>query len=232
MPSTVYWAPYIEDDLNDWNLLYEDLESLHSITYTGLASPLDKHSNFFYCPAFTNVSKSTFVVKNPMETFISLEDSKIVLRSKNGILTEKIHDSTLKNNPLLVYGLRYIFFSEDDIDLTLTSPYFSNSPHLQHASLVPGRINIANWFRVIHLEYNLWNTSLNLKKDEHIAYFNFSKEVTLKRFRMNNELYKIANATSSSSKWEKFVPLVDRYKRFKKSRTDKIVLEHIKNNLV
>ena len=64
--------------------------------------------------------------------------------------------------------LSYIFFSEEDIEMTMTSPFFSDAPHLQYGSIVPGSFNISKWFRNVNLEFNIW-TAIRSRRARHMV---------------------------------------------------------------
>ena len=231
--STIYWSPVFFDPNTDWNMMYYDLTSLYD-SYRNTRNIDRKENNFFFCPAFQNVAQKTFVIKNPIQSSFDISNRKVEVKSKNFIHPEIEHQPCINNNTLLTYGLRYIFFSENDINMTITSPYFTQSKHLQYGSLVPAKLNIGSWFRVINLEFNLWGNKFEIDKDESIAYVSFDTDsnVKLKRFEMSPLLHKYAASCGSSSKWESFVPLSERYKRFKQTRTNKLVLKEIKENLI
>ena len=101
---------------------------------------------------------------------------------------------------------------------------------------MPGKLNISKWFRYINLEYILHTgvKEFKVNKGESLAYvvFNTNKKVNLKRFEMNDKLHSYGLATGTSTKWEPRVPLATRYKRFMETRTNKLVLNEIKKNLV
>lgn len=234
--KTVYWAPIFFDREKDWNILYYDLESLYDFHRLTISKESGKN-NFFYCPAFKNLAQNTFLIKNPIHTHFLFEDGVAKVKSKNYISVEKQHDPSIKDTTLIGYGLQLIFFSEDDIIAKLTSPFFNQSPHLQNCSIVPGQLNIQKWFRNLNLEFMLWSgkTEIEFQKDEILAYINFEcgeSEICLKRFQMNDKLHKLMNTCGSSSTWESFVPIYERYQRFIKTRTNVLVLDEIKKNLV
>lgn len=232
----VYWAPVFFDDKKDWNIFYYDLESL----YDNHRPQIDKSSetnNFFYCPAFKHLARNTFLIKNPIHTHFIFEDGVAKVKSKNHVLIEKQHPPSIKNSELICYGMQFIFFSEDDIIAKLTSPFFNQSPYMQNCSLVPGQLNIKKWFRNLNLEFNLWpnKNEIEFQKDEVLAYVNFEcgdEEIVLKRFQMNAKLHQLMGACSTAVTWESFVPIQERYQRFMKTRTNSLVLNEIKNNLV
>jgi len=232
----VYWSPVFYDKTVDWNMMYYDLISIYDY-HKGLMNKdvTPKGNSFFFCPAFKHIAKNTFVCLNPIHSHFIFEDGVAKVKTKNHITIDIDHSPSIIDNQLIRYGLQYIFFSEDDIELTVTDPYFNNIPHRTKCSLVPGRININKWFRVLNLEYNLWpgNYEIAFQKDEPLAYFSFNHDnIELVRFRMNDELMKLSESCSTATTWETQIPLIDRYKRFINTRTNKIVLNEIKKSIV
>lgn len=233
MNKTVYWAPYFENNASNWNLLFEEPFNLHKFNVENNKTNFDKNSRLkkvLLCPASNQLNKNTFVFKNPISTELEIQEGDIYYKSKNFYET-----SITDIQGLINYGLPVIMFCENDLEVTMTSPYSSHCPHLQHASLIPGKFNISKWFRPINFEFRFHNNKyFKIDKDEHMAYFVFNtdEEITLKRFEMNEKLLKIANTCSSSPVWEQFVPLYERYKRFTNSKTNKIVLNEIKKSIV
>ena len=211
----VYWAPMLQPQKDDnWNLLFIEPERLLN-KFINDTSNLedDRIKKMKRCPAFTNLSRNTFYVQNPIETEFNID---------NGVNIE--------------LGLSYLFFCEEDMELLMTSPYFSETKHTKHAMIVPGRFNISKWFRPFNLEMMLINTEnkFKIKENEHLAYFTFltDDKVILKRFQLNETLRKIATTLSNVSHWWQNVPLLKRYDRFLKTKTNRLVITEIKKQLV
>jgi mRNA-degrading endonuclease YafQ of YafQ-DinJ toxin-antitoxin module len=231
----VYWAPVFFDDSVDWNMMYYDLPSLQDYLRPSMAKT-DPSKNLFYCPAVSNITKNTFLVINPIETHCICNGNEIGIKSKNYLTVDIDHEPSITDNILLAYGMHYVFFTEEDLTLSITSPYFTQSDYMKYAALVPGKFKINSWFRAINLEFNLWggNREFHVKKEEVLAYINFNTDdkIKLVRFNMNKELHKYLNSCGSSSSWESFIPLVDRYKRFKQTHMQDLILKEIKKNIV
>lgn len=236
----IYWAPYVTEEKMDWSILYYNPENL----FERLKNNLNKESikkeggNLIMCPAVKNYAKKIFIFKNTLESHFEFkENNQVIPLSKNHIYTSIVHEPSLKNCKLVVYHIPLIFFSEKDVNMTLSSPYFSNCPHLKYGSIVFGKFNISKWFRNINIEFNLWENvnELKIKKDEDLFYVNFEceeDEIELVRFDITNRLIKIAEVTGKSSNWEKFIPLRERYERFKKAQLHKIVIKEIEKNII
>jgi hypothetical protein len=237
--TKIYWSPYNKDKDFDWGILQYDPENL----FEKLKNNMDKDSfkksksNLVMCPAVKNSVNKIYVFKNTVQSYFEFkENNEIIAVSKNHINASIQHDNSLQNCRLFVYHLPLIFFSENDINMTLSSPYFSNCPHLKYGSIVPGKFNISKWFRNINIEFNLWENvnEFKIEKDEDLFYVNFecNEEIELIRFDLNDRLLKIAEVTGRSSSWEKFIPLRERYERFKKSQMHKIVIKEIEKNII
>lgn len=267
----VYWAPIwdtIEEPL-DWDILYYDPESLLSsvmnnkVQHIGnpkLRQELKKqhkkvtmsHHNMFACPAIQNAFQNTFVLRNPIETYIKIDpidpnkeyergigvdNERVKYLSNNWIECDITHESNLNNCDMFVYSLRWIFFTEEEsLTYKLSSPWFSNAPHLKYGSIVPGAFDCGKWFRSIMPEYNLWpgTGEFRILEDEPIGYVEFNTEhnVKLVRFKMNDVLTKLSRTTAMSSSWQTQVPLWKRYLKFQETRQKDIIMKEIKRNIV
>lgn len=238
----VYWAPVYSDSNNiDWNMLYYDIRSLYDHVRLNMAAPspnaIDRRDNFFYCPAFRDLTKNTFVLVNPLRTHVAITGgSQVYSKSENFVGCNIQHPPSMTNQLLLNYGLKWVFFCEQDLSMSLIGPYFSNIGYNKYGVVVPARINVGSWFRAINCEFNLWNNQKEflVEKDEHLAYVQFETDepIELVRFQMNQRLMSYCSATATSNTWESMIPLVDRYKRFKQSRTNRLVINEIEKNLV
>ena len=73
-----------------------------------------------------------------------------------------------------------------------------------------------------------------MPEHEHMAYFQFltDDKVELKRFELNETLRKISDTCSTVSDWWKNVPLINRYDRFLKTKTNRLVMKEIRKQLV
>lgn len=231
----VFWAPVYPPSEIDWNIMYKEPTSLYDQKRPKMTeSP--RNDNFFYCPAFKNFAKNTFVFENPITSHFIINGRNIESKEKNYIDSQVIRDPSITNSIQLEYGLTFIFFSTADINISVTSPYFNNPNHLKYANLVPGRFNINKWFRAINMEFCLNENSNEFKidKGEDVCYISFDTDapVKLQRFVMNDQLQSLARSCGSSSSWESWVPLASRYKRFLQSRTNEFVLREIKKQLL
>lgn len=238
----IYWSPvfynnntFRENDYN-WNILYSDPVNLYDDLRTKKTDS-DPSSNFFYCPAFKDFTSSTFVFKNPMKCDFSIDEQNNLTTNLKNFINAKIqHLPSIQNRPLVNYQVSWIFFTEEDIDITVTSPFFNVPNYLKYASIIPGRLSISKWFRPITMEFLLNENIKNvvIEKDEPLFFvsFNTNKKINLIRFEMNDKLLSCSNVCSRSTEWESWIPLLSRYKRFKDSRMKNIIMKEIKKEIL
>jgi hypothetical protein len=229
----IYWSPwFIPQKDKNWNILFEEPKRL----FTSIADEFkEKYKNddrlisSLRCPAFSNLTKNIFFSENPMSTEFYVENGELKYVGENFYIC-----SISKNKNTFTYGLPFIFFSEDNIEMEFTSPFFHKIEYTKYARLVPGRFNISKWFRPINLEMIINENYFIMKENETMCYFNFltDDKVILKRFQMNETLRKISETCSTVSDWWKNVPILKRYDRFLKTKTNKIVIKEIKKQLV
>jgi hypothetical protein len=200
--------------------------------------------NFMNCPAVKDHLESTFFVRNPTDTDMQVsfnEENEIDGLINNNTENTPVpgllkHSPTLSNQLLIEYGMSFSFFCEESLEVSISSPYFHQAPYLNYGAIVPGGFDIGKWYRPFNCEINLWegNGRLIIKKDEPLAYFKFAtdKKIILKRYNVNDKLYRLAVSLvnfKDTAKWKK---LVYRYDSFSKADLREIVLKEIKNNLI
>lgn len=240
---TVYWAVVTEKDYGmDRQIMFVEPVSLRKMLFDNKNKSNKSRQNFFKCPAVVDIINNVFVWKSPKNTSVNIDvlDGKIEpgKRYENGDHLDWYtgHPPTIEKNLLVMLDYHIIFFAEEEVDVMLTAPYFTNAPHLKDGAMVPGKVNIGAWFRPMNAEFNLWknNTSISFEENEDIGYFTFltDKKVILKEFRMTPELSRIAMSMVASITWMPYKPLRDRYAYFRKRKLRGVILNKIKENIV
>jgi hypothetical protein len=233
----IYWSNVPDNDV-DWSIIFEEPKSLlHELSLN--KNKNNQENNLLRCPAVTDLCKNLFVIKNPLYTKASfiIKNNMVSNEMKSDDGKWLVNRPPSFNNQLLaMYIHPIIFFAEEDVEIMLTNPYFSNIQHSSWGAIVPGIFNCGSWFRPVQMEFNVWENikEVELLENEHIAYIKFftEKRVVLKRFTMNEDLMNQAKICSGAGKWEPKVPLIKRYLRFKNSKRDKFILSKIKENIV
>ncbi|MAD25477.1 MAG: hypothetical protein CMO44_15045 [Verrucomicrobiales bacterium] len=234
----VYWAPDYGVDRIDWNMLYADPISVFDKSYKQKTN-VDKYDSVFYCPAFKHLAKNTLEFNNPLTSTFEFDNNGQMIppTTRQGVFANVVRQPNLHDQILLEYGLRFVFFTDDDsLDCTLTAPWFNNSPWQKTATMIPGRYDIGKWFRAVNVEFMLdpGVKKFTIKEDEPLCYFSFGTDRPIEfiRFKMNDALKSYSIACSSSTTWNSWIPLADRYKKFKNSRMKSLILKEIKRGII
>lgn len=231
--TIVYWSgKNPAENFYNWNLMYDDPEPVIS-SYNHYGE--DRKKALKRCPAFTDKTKNTFIIRSPFDFDIDIVNGQATNKSGNlGVMQQAFTKDG--ENALVQLHMNYYFFSEEDLEITIAAPFFNKAEHLQYGAIVPGTFNISKWFRAINLEFNIWEgvNSLKIKKNEPLAYisFNAKNKIEFKRFNMTQSLHSASLACSTGAAWEPNISLAERYSRFMRTKTNKIVIKEIKNNLL
>jgi hypothetical protein len=231
--TIVYYSPYPIDFHQNWDILYQPPEKVFDFLKT---KKTDTDFSYLECPSVNGVQKKMFRLVNTLTSEYEIKENEVTPVSKNYIAINNVRERTLKNQNMFSLSLFWIFFTEDDsLEMTIMPPIMEKAKHLQYGACITGTMDIGKYFRMLTVEYNLWEDvkTFKIEKDEPLAYlwFNTKNVVNLKRFTMNETLYKYAETIKKSSEWESRVPLISRYDRFSKSGIKPIILREIKNNV-
>lgn len=235
----VYWAPYIAPDEPDWNMLYRDPDLMLK-EFKDKINPGLRNDSFLYCPSVLNKFKKTYLLRNGQDSkFNFTEDQEITPLTKDDsyVKMKAIRRPTISGTNDFIYSHQWIFFSDEPLIADFTAPYFHKPKYLNYAAIVPGSMDIGQWFRPYNAEIITWEKDgyIEFKKDEPLAYvhFNTDKEIVLKRFNMNEKLIKYSSACTSAPRfYGSGLPLAERYKRFNQSKMNKMILKEIQDCLV
>ena len=133
--TVIYWAAaYSPSDRYDLNHLYSEPKSLYEEVVANKAPLKVESPDFLRCPATSDLLRTTFVVRAPVDTHASLNfesrrskpvNETLADQSKYKIKLDFAHQPTLLNHNLIEYTHPILFFSEDEsMPTTLTPPYF------------------------------------------------------------------------------------------------------------
>lgn len=240
-PIIIYWSGRQEDNsINEIseNMIYYPPENLFKSLLLNKNKELgDDETNFFLCPSFKDKTKNTFVFKNTLTSSIDLIDGKLFPNENTTIPFSSVRESTLNNTFHLLYSMSWLFFCEQSINVSFTSPYFSCADYLPYMQTCPGSFDIGRWFRPYQTEFVVWNKNQKITINENdplmYAEFHTNKKIIFKRFQYTSDLHSYwAACNSAPLRFGKKQPLSKRYERFEKASMDKAILKIIKNNLL
>lgn len=238
-PIVVYWSPQSVY----WNMFYSEPVNVFK-DLTKNRNKASGQANFFACPSFLNKTNQTFSFAFPLECEYEWDfsdHSSVFFKPKKEDLPhvgfEINRPPTVYNSPQIAFNLYYLFFCEESLSATFTSPYFSKPKYTKHASVAPGTMDIGQWFRPYPIEMTFWEEkgSIKFENQEPLFYVEFltDRPVIMKRFTPNEKILSYADAcVKSPTEIGRYLPLYERYERFTKTKTHKLVLKEIKENLV
>lgn len=232
----VYWANFgWLDRIQRTNLIVEPpvrvMQTFHqeSRDLTGSAS-------YKACSGAKNLFQNTFVLKSPFDV-----NANIVGQHPNTVVEEP-NQLIVMRNPTYIgaysleYDYRWIFFSEESVEMVQTPPYMHKTTASEYGILTSGSYDISKWFRSISPTYNLHNgiNEFKVNKDEPLCYIDFrtQKRVVLKQFDLTADLYDLAFAAAELKQFFPFESLETLYNRFTRSNRHKKVMQEIRKNLL
>jgi hypothetical protein len=241
----VYWAPFYlpsqnneKENIMDWNMLYYNPESVYDDLKKNINTN-NKEKSFFSCPSFAKTYKNTYVFKNTMKSQFNFDENEIYLKGndRGHINLKRARQSSLVNSNNLQYNLRWIFFSETPLVATFTPPYMHETSYTKSSFLISGEMDIGQWFRPYNLEFVTKEKQgeLIFNENDPLFYvqFNTDKNITLKRFEVNEKLRLYGDSGNNAPDFlDKFVSLKKRYNRFNNSKTNEIILKEIKKVVI
>jgi len=233
--KTVYWSKF--NLLSEVNSQIFDLEPkpLHSEYVKKFGKPMDNSVNWLSCPSVINYNENTFLIKNPLDVSVRINsDNTVDAKTPGSSMLLGIRDFNEKSI-ILDYFINISLFSESEISVSQTAPYFENNIS-NGTYLIPGKFNIGEWFRPLNASYFIKDKDINfvLKKDDPLYYLSFDTEdkIEFKEFYYTDALIEIVNSTVGLKRYKKNIPLINLYKIFKEQKLDKIVLKEIRKGLI
>jgi hypothetical protein len=240
----VYWAPAISmNEEEPWlaaggELVYQTPRSLHS-ELMHEKNPNRGPTTFLSCPAAVSTFTRTVVFKNNRACSYEYDLSdqqnlKITPKDERYLNCTVRRPAALNKKPTIEFQLRWIFFSDEPLIMSITPPMFHPPKYTRYATAVPGQFDIGRWFRPFVFELQTWEPKgkLSFESDEPLFYatFNTDKKVNLKRFVYTPKLFEYSTQCTSYYVGEKSMD--KRYDLFDSAGMNHLVLQEIKNNLV
>lgn len=235
----VYWAPYYFNKNFDENLFYPDPTNLFK-ELVEKKEPKSGRLGFFNCPPVSDRMKKTLVFRNNLETKISYNFTDIEnpqVASEYGLNSGVYKPSSVIGGANIQFHVGWIFFAEESVEVLVNPPMLHKTELNSHATVLPAKFDIGKWFRPIPIEMQAWANlgSFIVNEEDPLFYLEFltNKKIDLKRFELNDKLFLYARSCMNSpSAHGTNLPMVNRYKNFMETKTNKLVLNEIKNSLL
>jgi len=233
---TVYWTPWSLPERNfSMNLLWDPPTPLLK-TLPGVQDLKNSSISYLACKSAQKLFKNTYTTSHPLSVTATLTGSieNPVIESTHDVWIPR--NAPLNNSYSIDYDFGWLFFCEESLELRLTQPYMHQVESAKTSFLSSGSFDIGKWFRPCNLAYILWpnQNTLSFKKGDIVAYFEFNtnKKIVLKQFNLTPELFSMAAQTVEFKKAMPNQGLTELYERFTRGNLNKLVLKHIKNNLI
>jgi hypothetical protein len=242
---TVYWAPaFNPDDQKDpWlrahgSLVYPDPKSLHSDLMSE-KNPDRGPSTFLSCAAAVSSFNRTAVFYNSIDCtydydLSDVDNPKVDPKDERYLNFFIRRPPALLDKPTVEFQLRYSFFCEEPLEMSITPPMFHKPRYTRYATAVPGQFNIGKWFRPFVFEIQLWEPkgTLSFEAGEPLFYakFDTDRKIKMQRFVYTKQLEMYSATSVNFYKNEK--SLDKRYDLFESTSMRELVLKEVKNNLV
>lgn len=240
----IYWCPVSISDHNpnlenDWRILYDSPQNL----YDNFNKNRDHkgHDNFLVCPSVRNILKNTYYFTNLIdaEYKFSLVNNEVIVEptSKEFLNYQVRRKPSITTGPLFELGLGYMFFADEPLVATFTSPFFHEPGYTKYGSIVPGEYDIGQWIRPYLFEVQCWDNSgvFKIKENEPIFYvrFNTDKKIVLHEFKETYNLRKLISVNVNIRNVYKTGGLLKSYYHlFNRSKMKNTILTEIKKGLV
>lgn len=243
---TLYWAPaHGLGAQYDFSHLYPFPSSLFEELSPLKVDLKNNRDDYLRCPAVGNRLKKIFVFRSSADTHVNVIDGQHISynihsdddQRRYQTSVDILHQPTLENCLLLNYVHPIIFFTDaPSLTVSISPPFFHKTVHSNYGAIVPGEFDVANWFRPMNFEFQLWSgvTELHVPAGEPIGYVECQTDakIELRKFRLTPSLNRLSSSLIHVSPHRRFTKLSEKYKLFKNARISQGILKEIQDNLV
>jgi hypothetical protein len=231
MAITVYWSS-LEDEwlrAKEPEAVYKDF----------LKDKKNFESTIAMCPAVKDYTKNTFSLK-------SIYDYEFEINKDLNDVTSQLYDQVFFNkhveirsieNKFFSFSQRLVFFTEEQsLNMSLgILPYFEDNEITKRCTLIPGKLDIGKWFRIIDYAFFLKNNINSFKINEGDVYqyikLETDQKIEFKQFKSTDLIYKYILDITSSKNHRK-PKIRDLSEFYEIMRHKKYIIKEIKNNLL
>ena len=209
---------------------------------TDILSSLEINSpptdNFKNCPAVRQQLKNVFSLKFPFDNEITFDDENLTTsKYDQEFWNYMIKIRSLKDKNL-GFNIKYLFVSEESVEVESTACWFSQNDFVNKTILVPGKFNIGKWTRPLDCAFLVKDgyNSIKINRGDDYSYLkiNTDEEVVLKKFYITDKLKQImfSNLKTRQYKIKPIEKLAYYYNLYEKAKMHKLVMREIKSNLM
>jgi hypothetical protein len=190
----IYWCAYSENDTISQFKFNEPKPVLKSINE--IYTDLPPAENFKMCPAHREYFKNVFELPFPCDYQLKFTREENGTRVSSDLYDQQFFEEMVlfrspKHN-LYSYNIRYLFFVEESLELSMEQAAFSNTEFSNKTMLLSGKFNIGKWFRPLDCAFvvNDGVTNVSIKENDPFSYIRFhtDKKITFKRFYRSDKI--------------------------------------------
>lgn len=238
---TVYWAPACLPEYTNsrYSLAWDEPTSLFkeiSLDFKEKLHHFNNLNNFLMCPSVRPELTKTYIIKSPIDYSILWDGKNITTFHYDQTAFDSLVRIRNLEFGMMSLGLELVFFCDDDsLEVTQLPPYFSTADLNVKTRRIPGRYDIATWFRPMDVPLIISNPNelIKINREDPLYYLRFETEekINFERFVMTTEIYSVLMSCAELKLFIKNLPLADVYTRFRKARAKHLLLKLIKNQL-
>lgn len=239
-PIVIYYSPMVGTGKHYHSAtLFNDTLSPVLADLKKNKTDLGSQQSFFSCRAFLGFNKNLYMITNPFDIDVNINDFGQIVNNGNkeldGLFNNRLKQ--IENCKNFNYEYYYFFYSEESVEIETMSPFMHESNFTKNAYIVPGSFNISKWFRPINPEIQFLPNHDNhvvSQKNDPLLYIRFKTDrpVILKQFFMPRELMDVSESIVSYKQYEQNKTFAYLYGLFSNSPLPNRILRLIKDNLV
>lgn len=237
----VYWTAYTESDTISPFKFKEPYPVLKRVNDMAEGLPLPE--NYKLCPAFRDVHNNCFELSFPCDYNLTVKRENNGTRLETNNYDQEFFDEMMyfrsPGHNLFSYNVRYMFFAEQGLHVSMIHPYFFDSDFATKTMLISGKFNIGKWFRPLDCAFIIKKgvESLSIEEGTPFAYakFDTDEEIVFKRFYRSDKIKQIQRQLLDIRKHRvrrAITPLQYFYDIFYSLRVKKLILNEINQNLM
>lgn len=192
---------------------------------------------YLRCPAYTELSRNTFVLKLPMDYRLEIDNGKVTTKDHNQIFFDYFLSLREMKNNVIQVTVPYIFICGEPLIMNMGHPYLHCNNITKSGNILGGEYDIGRWARPLNMALILHDDAkeLNMLKGDVFSYVKFrtSEKINLKKFDYSREIDLLVNDCiflKHSSRG--IIPLKTCYDSYIKYNYHKRIIKEIKKNLI
>lgn len=232
--KTVYYS-YANDHANKHGMIYGHEPVLAKTLFTEGRDV--NELEFMKCPAFIDHLNNVYSVSTLHNIDLDVHDGHLT----SSVMPQEFFESvTAHSDKEKIYGFdqRVVFIAEDDsLEISQESPFLSETRWGRDTNVIPGKLDIGKYFRVLQVAFSIKKgvKKLKIEEGEPFYYLRFHTDEQIKfvPFYWSIEFEdKMKNMRFAGKGYHKWKPLKFYYDVVKKKNIKKLIMKEINKNLM